>query len=264
MKYGIVVKNITDLRSKPDSRSERKSQLLYNEPAAIDGFRNNYCRVRQDDGYSGWVRETAIALVPFRQLNKFRQLLNYRVKVKIARVYRRNAGSPDTMQSLFYNTRLAVKGKSGTVRIVTDFSGRAFMIPAGNLEEISKTPHPEPSNIIMEAKKFLGVPYLWGGISPYGFDCSGFVRAIMDRFNIYLPRDSGDQLRIGAKIAIADVRKGDLLFFKGHVGISMGGTAFIHASLGEGGVAINSLDPQADNFRKDLLDTFLLARRVLP
>jgi cell wall-associated NlpC family hydrolase len=119
------------------------------------------------------------------------------------------------------------------------------------------------AGVIREARRFLGVPYLWGGISPAGFDCSGFVRAIFSRFGIRVPRDTRDQVKAGIKVDRVNVRPGDLLFFNRHVGIALRHNRMIHASLGGGGVGINSLRPGDDDYRKDLDDSFVTARRLL-
>jgi cell wall-associated NlpC family hydrolase len=114
-----------------------------------------------------------------------------------------------------------------------------------------------------EAIKFLGVPYLWGGISPLGFDCSGLVQTICARFGIAVPRDTDKQIRIGKQVQDMETRVGDLLFFKRHVGFALGQKRIIHASLGGGGVRINSLVPGAPDYRSDLDREFQQARRIV-
>jgi len=100
---------------------------------------------------------------------------------------------------------------------------------------------PDPGRIaflLAEAKTYLGLPYRYGGVSPKGFDCSGFVRFVFGSFGIDLSRSSGAQAKQGDPIALRDILPGDLLFFstkgmrKGisHVGIYMGDGRFIHAS----------------------------------
>ena len=96
------------------------------------------------------------------------------------------------------------------------------------------------SKIINTAKKYIGVPYLWGGATPKGFDCSGFVQYVFNTHGITLPRTSREQYTVGYKVSKSNLQPGDLVFFntsgKGvsHLGIYLGDGQFIHASTSRG------------------------------
>ena len=81
------------------------------------------------------------------------------------------------------------------------------------------------------AEQYLGVPYVWGGESPSGFDCSGLVQYVYGKLGVHLPRTSFAQYNAGRHVSRSDLRPGDLVFFDalGHVGIYIGGGRFIHA-----------------------------------
>ncbi len=117
-------------------------------------------------------------------------------------------------------------------------------------------------DIVATAKKYQGVPYRYGGASPQGFDCSGFVMFVYDRHGKKLPRAADKQYTAGKAVKPKDLRPGDLVFFttteKGpsHVGIFAGSGQFIHASSSRG-VMISAL---ADAYWKPRL---LGARRIL-
>jgi cell wall-associated NlpC family hydrolase len=103
-------------------------------------------------------------------------------------------------------------------------------------------------NILFTAKKYLGVPYVYGGQSPKGFDCSGFAQYVFNKFEIKLPRSSSQQAKVGTKVTRAQALPGDLIFFNtsggkqiSHVGIYLGGGKFIHASQNDG-ISITLLD----------------------
>ena len=88
------------------------------------------------------------------------------------------------------------------------------------------------ASIVRFARRFLGVPYSYGGTSPTsGFDCSGFTRFVYAHFGIALPHYSGAQFDLGRRVPRAGLRPGDLLFFDdlGHVGMYIGHGLFIHA-----------------------------------
>ena len=102
-------------------------------------------------------------------------------------------------------------------------------------------------DIIATARKYIGVPYEWGGTSANGFDCSGFIQTVFAENGVELPRGSGDQFREGGKIDKDRMLPGDLIFFHtytsgpSHVGIWLGDGRFIHAESSPAGVTITPL-----------------------
>lgn len=100
--------------------------------------------------------------------------------------------------------------------------------------------------IIAEAKKYLGVPYVWGGSTPSGFDCSGFTSYVFRKSGISLPRTSRAQQNIGTQVSLSNVQPGDLVFMGKpayHVGIYIGGGQWIHAPQTGDVVKIASFNP---------------------
>jgi cell wall-associated NlpC family hydrolase len=99
---------------------------------------------------------------------------------------------------------------------------------------------PTAAGIIATAKKYIGVPYLWGGSTPSGFDCSGFVQFVFKAHGISLPRVSRDQYTAGYAVSKSNLKPGDLVFFNtsgsgvSHLGIYLGNDQFIHASTSKG------------------------------
>jgi cell wall-associated NlpC family hydrolase len=122
------------------------------------------------------------------------------------------------------------------------------------------------TRIVEYAKKFLGVRYVYGGTTPKGFDCSGFVGYVFKKFGIDLERVASDQARQGKSVKRAELKPGDLLFFDtdgghsnvSHVGIYIGGGKFIHASSNSSRhkVTITALDSTYSRL-------FLKARNIL-
>ncbi len=100
--------------------------------------------------------------------------------------------------------------------------------------------------IISTAKNYIGVPYVWGGTTPNGFDCSGYTKYVFAKHGISLPRTAAEQYNVGSYVSKANLKAGDLVFFTtykagpSHLGIYIGNGSFIHASSSKG-VIISSL-----------------------
>jgi cell wall-associated NlpC family hydrolase len=103
------------------------------------------------------------------------------------------------------------------------------------------------SKVISTAKNYLGVPYVWGGADPNGFDCSGFTQYVFNKNGISLPRVASDQYNVGTSVSKNNLKPGDLVFFEtykpgpSHLGIYLGNNQFIHASSAAEQVTISNL-----------------------
>jgi cell wall-associated NlpC family hydrolase len=101
--------------------------------------------------------------------------------------------------------------------------------------------------VVRIARRYLGVPYRWGGISPSGFDCSGLVAYAYSRLGVSLPHSAAAQYGLGFGVPVALLQPGDLVFFSGlgHVGIAVGSGRYIHAPQTGERVEISSLASRA-------------------
>jgi hypothetical protein len=119
---------------------------------------------------------------------------------------------------------------------------------------------------------FQGTSYLWGGVTPWGADCSGLVQTSFGLHGVALPRDAWQQASAGVAVESGplEAREGDLLFFSDradrhitHVAISLGEGGIVHQALGRGGFGVERLDDASDPYVTTLLERFTCARRVL-
>jgi hypothetical protein len=127
--------------------------------------------------------------------------------------------------------------------------------------------------IAYSAQEFFGsTSYLWGGVTPWGADCSGLVQSVFALHGMQLPRDAWQQAELGADAGrdIGELRPGELLFFSDrddrrvtHVGIALGGARMVHLSLSRGGYAVEQLGDRGDPVVEMLRKRFLFAKRLL-
>ena len=130
-------------------------------------------------------------------------------------------GKEDSWYKILYNDDIAY--------VYSDYIESAEETVSENTVEEKNAPSSE--SVLEYAKKFLGVPYVYGGTTPGGFDCSGFVKYVYANFGIDLPRVTYDQMKVGVAVSTDNLQVGDLLFFRdgGHVGIYAGNGTYIHA-----------------------------------
>jgi len=120
--------------------------------------------------------------------------------------------------------------------------------PARAEVPIESTDPKAPANLVATALEFRGVPYVYGGSNPFGFDCSGFVQYVFGRHGTALPREVRDQYRTGRRVDVNSVQPGDLVFFQtagrgpSHVGVVIGDGHFVHAPSSRGVVRVERYD----------------------
>jgi len=119
---------------------------------------------------------------------------------------------------------------------------------------------------------FCSTSYLWGGVTPWGADCSGLVQTVFALHGKQLPRDAWQQAELGEDAGrdIGELLPADLLFFSDrtdrrvtHVGLSLGDRRMVHLALGRGGYSVEQLDDRKDAYVDRLRERFLMAKRVV-
>jgi cell wall-associated NlpC family hydrolase len=161
--------------------------------------------------------------------------------------------------------------------------GSSWWVPERNLLPLSERPGPDAAGItraLAVIESMTGTPYLWGGSTPFGFDCSGLAQAFWGFLGLRLPRDADQQFAAGVPVE-GKFLPGDLLFFGEvreqdslpeepgaprrkitHVAISLGGDRMIHSNGSAWGISLNSLDPGSPFYREWLKANLVGARRV--
>ena len=232
---------VVPLQAEPALRAEQVSQLVLGETAAVLESSGEWRRVRCDlDGYAGWAH------------------LGYLVELDdpAAAAWRTEAAgwslgavarSNGDLLRLPLRARVAVEG--GTVRLP---GGRRGTLAGGEVPlaaEVCRTAGALPPER-WAFERFAGAPYLWGGVTPWGVDCSGLVQTTFAARGVLLPRDASLQAEHGAPVAPSDIRPGDLLFFRGettegitHVAFAAESDGLIHSTLPCGGMVAEPWGP---------------------
>jgi len=283
-KAGVITGSVVNLRQNPNTSSKILAQLVRDTKVIVIGSEGNWCNVTYND-ITGWVHGDYIkvhdlaagvgtvtgsvvnvrskpdinseVLTKVKKGERFEYYEKkedwYRISIAEGRYGWINAAYFDTV------TKAASRGQS-------DKASMAAADDSGQNEAPAEVSADIRAQIVEYAKKFLGVKYVYGGSTPKGFDCSGFVKYVFDHFNISLPRSSRDMGNGGTAIKKDELLPGDLVFFDtngglngiNHVGIYIGGGKFIHASSSIGRkVTITSLN---DSF---YVKTYMRARRYI-
>ncbi len=264
----LAVSSVVDVRKEATHSSELLTQMIMGEDAEELAADGDWYLVRLSDGYHGWVRSWCVSGISRKDIEAYNARTNVLVDVNVGSVY----SKPDTASlpvgDVVCGTRLLAGGSEGGFRRVNLPGGREGYMSSGSLVQ-PPVGGPDRTRLMERAKRHLGVPYIWGGTSAKGFDCSGFVYRVFLLEGIELPRDSDRQAASGDHIPVEriidDARTGDLLFFGdaatvNHVAIYIGDGLYIHSY---GDVRFNSLVSDDERYELKLGRTLLFARSVL-
>ncbi|MDN4606665.1 C40 family peptidase [Sporosarcina highlanderae] len=220
-----------------------QTQILYGEPVIVEKIVGEWARIiavwqpskKDERGYPGWV--------PLTQLKKATPLEEAGGFIRVA-IPKSQLWKSDSTPFMIvpFNTILPLTDESEDHFHVMTPDGEALVlktdiVEAPSIHQFKKRP---PESAVDEGLVYLDLPYFWGGMSSYGFDCSGFTYNMMKACGYFIPRDASDQAKSGEEVPKGDPscwKKGDLIFFandegKGnvrHVGFYYGNGLLLHS-----------------------------------
>ncbi|MEZ4842029.1 MAG: C40 family peptidase [Flavobacteriaceae bacterium] len=275
-KTGVINNSVSNIRSTKGDASEMATQALLGTPVKILQNIGGWYMVQTPDMYIGWIYQSEMDI---KNTVDFDSWLS-KPKVIITEMYTKSFQDDEENQpvsDLVAGDILALIEESPDNYTVMYPDGREAFIDkkhAQLYENWLTSLQTSQKTLVETSKQFLGLPYLWGGTSPKGVDCSGFTKSVYFLNGTIIPRDASQQVHEGELIDdkkdFSNLLPGDLLFFgritpEGkenvvHVGMWIGNNEYIHAS---GRVKINSMDSTASNYDEYNYNRYLRTKRLL-
>ncbi len=245
MNFGICLIAVAPLRREPNHQSEMVNQVLFGECMQIIGHQKDWYQVETlEDQYPGWIHKVQLTILTAEGFEKIVKDKRHVSKAAFSVATEERTGQPadqNKKQNLIISGGSSIyAGDDGSMCVAGKkfcFSDELICMEIKNRDAIPEF-----------AKSFLSIPYIWGGRSAYGFDCSGFVQLVFKMAGFLIPRDAAAQANAGEQVhLLQESVPGDLVFFNNeeeiitHVGILLNNKLVIHAY---GKVRIDHIDHQ--------------------
>jgi cell wall-associated NlpC family hydrolase len=275
---GLVDVSVANLRAEPRHSAELVTQAILGTPIRVLKKHDGFCLIQTPDKYIAWVDDDGIFEVDKDEYDNWYNSDKIIYIKEYGFSYSEANENSERVSDLVIGNILVKIGSEGKFVKVKYPDGRiAFVVKTEvqNFKQWLSNAYPTKENIISTAKLFMGNPYLWGGTSAKGLDCSGFTKTVYYLNGVLLDRDASQQVKKGELVDtennFSNLEKGDLLFFGSkakegkkeritHVGIYIDNMEFIHEA---GKVKYNSFDKEADNFSAYRLKNFIRAKRII-
>ena len=279
-KYAVVNNSVANIRSNPRHSAELATQALLGTGLKILKANDGFYLVQGPDGYISWVDHGGVVLMDDRDYSLWSQSDKIIYTKAVGSVYLYKNSDTEILSDIVLGAQLKLLniGKSYYEVEYPDKRVGYIKVKEADLYK-DWVQNVQASGELIEqyARQFLGSPYLWGGTSTKGMDCSGFTKTVYLMNGLIIPRDASQQISAGKKIDkklnLEDLEKGDLMFFGTkatadkkqrvtHVGIWLGNDKgeFIHAASQ---VRLSSIDPGSDYYDKANTNRYLGSRRYL-
>jgi hypothetical protein len=278
--FGLVSVSVANIRSKPAHSAELTTQATLGMPIRILKRKGSWWLVQMPDDYIGWTKDLIVRM-DAGKLAEWGAKRKVITTAEVGFTHLKTDPRSEVVSDFVSGGLFAFLGEKGGCYHVAYPDGRDAYLDKKEgvlFDAWLARAKDTPENILATARRYFGVPYLWGGTSAKGFDCSGFARTAYLLNGTLLPRDADQQWLVGEPVdtshGLSSLEPGVLVFFRDegkpgaeinidHVGISLGGGRIIHTPSTQAyGVRTNSLLPGDPEFSQYLRDVFVGARRI--
>lgn len=276
--WGVIYNSTGNVYYKNAHSAELVTQVLLGMPVKILDQKGGWRRIQMPDSYIGWINESVEPMTE-NELHAYLQKPKIIVTSHAATSFSKAKSNSPIVSDLVAGNSLVVVGIKGRYYKVVYPDGRTAYVSKSDakkesnwLDEIELT----GKSITETAKQMMGIPYVWGGTSTKGLDCSGFTKTVFLMHGVILARDASQQVKYGELVDqtgdFGKLQPGDLVFFGSkatsenprervvHVGVAIGNNKFIHAS---DYIRINSFDPNDPLYDAFNTKRYLRTKRVI-
>ncbi|TDN88163.1 SH3 domain-containing protein [Salegentibacter sp. 24] len=275
---GVVKISVANLRDEPKHSAQLVTQATLGLPLKVYKKQGSWYYVQTPEGYLAWVDYGGIENMSQEAFSQWKSFDKLIFTEPTGNSYIEPNSDAQTVSDLVAGNILELVGEQNKFYEVKYPDGKKAFVKKANAQPyddwITSLGQTE-EDLVATSKKLMGIPYLWGGTSPKGVDCSGYTKTIFFLNGMVIPRDASQQIKTGEVVDseknFDNLVKGDLLFFGKpatdstserviHVGMWIGNNKFIHSM---GNVHISNFDTEAEDFDEYNYNRYLRSKRIL-
>lgn len=274
----LVRISVANIRSNPAHSAELATQATLGTPLKVLKKEGDWYLVQTPDKYLSWVDHGGVSLYSDEEMAEWKASEKVIFTEAFGQVFETASNTSGAVSDVVAGNIFEVKGEQNGFFEVEYPDGRTGFLEKTKSKKYSdwlNSLEASEESLVQTSKKLMGLPYLWGGTSAKGVDCSGYTKTVFFMNGVIIPRDASQQVHTGVLVDstknFEKLQRGDLLFFGTpatdttkekvvHVGMWIGNNQFIHSS---GRVHVSSMDSSASDFDEFNYNRYLRTKRLL-